>query len=112
MNARQLSTVLLVALCLLGYAYATPASLANDSSAENQPTSPEIEESEIDLIEPMSQAEIINQVCKGVRLSDAFFACCKHPYVQLRPYIWIYSTRAVCDHTKTVGMRLDRRPHN
>ena len=71
MNARQLSTVLLVALCLLGYAYAAPASSAKDSSAENQPTSHEIEEREVDLIEPMSQAEIINQVCKGVRLFGA-----------------------------------------
>ena len=71
MNTRQLSTVLFVALCLLGYAYAAPASLENDLSAENQPTSHEIEEREINVIETMSQAEIINQVCKGVRLTDA-----------------------------------------
>ena len=67
MNTTQLSTVLFAALCLLGYAYSAPASLtASDLSVQDHLTSHEVEEREIDYIEPMSQVGIINQVCKDV----------------------------------------------
>ena len=71
MNATQLSTVLFAALCLLGYVFAAPASLASDLTAEDHPSTHEIEERGIDYIEAMSQAGIINQVCIVVKVSVA-----------------------------------------
>ena len=70
MKATQPCTVLFAALCLLGYVCAAPTSLASDLSVDHH-SSHEIEEREVDYIEPMSQVGIINQVCKVIKLSDA-----------------------------------------